>query len=207
MSHHLPFQPLFRLGSLDMSFSFVRCRDDVAKPPGGFLTALDDGRSVVAFSMWLELWLHSPGASIKWNSSPQRASFSALIQLWDVFIWYRDGIVFACLCLCFTTDIEICWPPGTPLSGNADIQNREQWHRYSHNVHRIMKVYSGGVSVFQRFSRFLSASSGATFLIYRSVASTTQQMRLAFPLSGQQEKVTTTTIIVNQKSSCLQGRR
>lgn len=108
-------------------------------------------------------------------------------------------IVFACLCLCFTTDIEICWPPGTPLSGNADIQNREQWllYRYSHNVHRIMKVYSGRVSVFQRFSKFLSASSGATFLIYRSVASTTQQMRLA----------TTTTIIVNQKPSCLQDRR
>jgi len=78
-------------------------------------------------------------------------------------------------------DIEICWPPGMPLSGNADIKNREQWllYRYSHNVHRIMKVYSAGVSVFQRFSRFLSASSGATFLIYRSVASTTQQMRLA----------------------------
>ena len=56
---------------------------------------------LVVFSLLLTMvdrWLHSPCGwscgytlqelrllSIEWNSLPQRASFSALIQLWDVF--------------------------------------------------------------------------------------------------------------------------
>lgn len=73
---------------------------------------------LVVFSLLLTMvdrWLHSPCGwscgytlqelrllSIEWNSLPQRASFSALIQLWDVFL---HGIVQGWYSLCMSLSL------------------------------------------------------------------------------------------------------
>ena len=41
---------------------FFRYSDDVIEPFGGLFAAVDTGGSLVAFSLWMELWLHPPGA-------------------------------------------------------------------------------------------------------------------------------------------------